>query len=924
MNGKIGILALTGILLLAACGSDIVATPPVTTPPVTPPVTSTVGSVNVPNVPGYTIVIKDANGNTIPSSGYNNLTPGAYTVTYSAPGYISQNQNFTVSAGQSVVLVAPTLVPVATPPVTSVSGAYYLDSAGKQVAITKDDLNNAGTRFVFYAWLQDQTGGIDPTKVGTATDPGVPTNAELQEVAPLNTQNVAAGYVAYKAADGSIHPIIGANVRWDILAQTGNVRFSAADDGGAPSGAVAPVTPPPLATPLDINDNALSANTYTNSVIGNNVRFPSSAEYPLYNVTGVNTPDTNGFTWTALNHDPAVTTATARVRAVAYVNGTEITKRFLDKTFAPSAKLNITKTVNPTAVGLNQAGSYTVTVTNTGAGPATGIQLNDVLKSGDGAPYSITAPAGTTANTTDGFDATPFDLAAGATRTFTFTGQSSAVGVYCDVATIVSYANGAFGTVTPNNLNAQACLTVTAPTLNIIKTLGTVDANNVFTPIASGVVVGPNTPVFARITVSNAGNAPATNVVVTDQIDANTVAANYAIKSAPVSSPAGTPATVNANNTGFTTGAFNLAAGASTSFTFSAAGTTDGQYCDTGTFTATSNNGQAIAPTSSQLACFKVATPKLAITKVNSQGVNQPPLNTLTPGSSYNSQITVTNSGSATATAVAISDLLGQLQTGARGFVNYGSGNYTVSGTAQAGSVSFANNTVSTTPATIDLAPGAVLTLNVTSTIPQGASAGQYCDIGSYTSTNAGTGSAQACVTVVTFISEQTQLTDTTDPIRQGDPVGTTVTALAIVEPASNEAAVQNVFVLNFGATSPIQQTPGIFTFSGTQVYYDPTPTRNATTGAVSSDETNGTARLLVLGTDYTVSANSGVGQQTITLAPAFAVTPSAVVFIKAQVAAPAGTAARQYQETFRWTNVGQADNTFQDNFKAESTTVIP
>jgi uncharacterized repeat protein (TIGR01451 family) len=911
MNGRIGILALTSVLLLAACGSS--STTPVT------PVTPTVGAVTVPSGAGYTAVITNASGNTVPSSGYNNLAPGTYTVTYSQPGFVSQSQTFTVSAGQSVVLVAPTLVAV---PVNATSGAFYLDANGKQVAITQDDLNNAGTRFVFYSWLQDQTGGIDPNKVGGATDPGNPADTELKEVAPLNTQNVAAGYVGYKGTDGRVRPIVGANVRWDILEQTGSVRFSAADDGGAPSGAVPPVNGVPRATPLDINDNALSANTYTNSATGNNVRFPSSAEYPLYNVTGVNTPDTNGFTWTALNHDPKVNLATARIRAVAYINGTEITKRFLDKTFAPSAKLTITKTVNPTGVGLNQDGSYTVTVTNTGAGPATGINLNDKLVSGDGAPYSITAPAGTTANPQDGFDVAPFDLAPGATRTFTFTGRSSAVGVYCDVATIVNYANGAFGTVTPNNLNAQACLTVTAPTLNIIKTLGTVDAAGAFTPIASGVVVGPNVPVFARITVNNAGNAPATNVVVTDQIDPTTVAANYAIKSAPVSSPAGIPTTAN-GTTGFTTGAFNLAAGASTSFTFSAAGTTDGQYCDTGTFTATSNNGAAIAPTTSQLACFKVASPKLAITKVNSQGANQPALNTLTPGSSYNSTITVTNSGSATATAVAVSDLLGKLQTG-NTFMNFGSGNYTVSGTAQAGSVSFANNTVSTTPPTIDLAPGAVLTLNLTSTVPQGASAGSYCDVGSYTSTNAGTGSAQACVTVVTFISEQTQLTDTVDPIRPGDAVGTFIASFASVEPASNEAAVNNVLIYNFGATDPVQQTPGVFAFDNTQVYYDPTPVRDPVTGAITSDQTNASSRLLTLGTDYTVSANSGIGQQTITLTPGFAVTPSGVLILRTQVTAPAGTAARQYQETMRWNNTGQGDNVAYTNFKAESTTVIP
>ena len=904
MNGKIGILALTSVLLLAACGSNTTTTP----------VAPTVGAVTVPNVAGYTTVIKDANGNVVPSSSYSNLTPGTYTVTYSQAGFQSQSQTFTVSAGQSVVLVAPTLVAI---PPTATSGAFYLDAAGKQVAITQDDLNNAGTRFVFYAWLQDQTAGIDPTKVGTATDPGVPAANELQEVAPLNTQNVAAGYVGYKAADGVVRPIVGANVRWDILTETitGGVRFSAADDGGAPSGAV---------SRQDINDNATSANTYTNSATGNNVRFPSSAEYPLYNVTGVNTPDTNGFTWTALNHDPKATTATARVRAIAYVNGTEITKRFLDKTFAPSAKLTITKTPKDNQAGIGQAKNIDITVTNTGNGPATGIKLNDVLKSGAAGSYTATLvrPADGTPNGDRGFDAS-FDLAAmgqpGSSRTFTIAAQAGAVGVYCDVATVTKYTNGAFGDVTPNNLNDQACLTVTAPTLNIIKTLGTVDANGAFTPIASGVVVNPNTPVFARITVNNAGNAPATGVTVTDQIDpAQTTAANYAIKSAPVSSPAGTPAPVNANNTGFTTSAFNLAPGASTSFTFSAAGSTDGNYCDFGTFSATSNNGTAIAPTNSQIVCFKVASPKLVINKTNT------PTNNLTPGSTYNSTITVTNSGSATATAVAVKDLLGQLQGGAGTFVNNGSGTYTVSGTTQTGSLVVAGNTASTVPATIDLAPGAVLTLNISSTIPAGAPAGQYCDIASYTSTNAPSGSSQACVTVITLLSEQTQLTDTIDPISVSKNTNSIVTSLAINEVSSNESAINNVFQYAYGTTTVNPGATGIFNFSNVEVYYDATPGRDPVTGSVTSDFTNGTARRLVLGTDYTQSAASGTGNLTITLTPSFGITPGGVVFTRTQVNAPANAAPRQYQEQFTWNNTGSTSASPYTNYKTESTTVIP
>ncbi|ACO46247.1 DUF11 domain-containing protein [Deinococcus deserti] len=892
-NMKIGIVALTSVLLLASCGGG-------TTTPA--PVTTTVGSVGIQNPNGYTVVVKDANGNVVPSSSYNSLAPGTYSVTYSKEGFVSQTVPFTVSAGQSVSLVAPTLQAV-----PANNGAFYLDADGKVVPITREDLNNAGTRFVFYAWMENEAGGINPANLGAVTDPGAPTPGEMNEVAPLNTQNVAAGYVGYKTADGRVFPIVGANVRWDILEQTGSVRFAAADDGGQPSGA--PVTS------QDINDNALSANTYTNNSLGNNTRFPSSTEFPLYNVTGVNTPDVNGFTWTALNHDPNVTTrATARVRAVAYVNGTEITKRFLDKTFAPSARLTITKTPEAQQAGLNQARNFTITVANTGAGPATGIRLNDVLRTGDGNAYSITAPTGGTANANDGFDAT-FDLAPGATRSFTFPAQANAVGVYCDVASIVSYNNGEFGLVTPNGLQDEACLTVTAPNLNITKSL--VDANG--TPIADGITVAPNTPVFARITVTNNGNAPATNVVVTDALANNTNAANYAIQGQVTAAPQAV-ATTMAGNDGFSTAPFSLAAGATQTFTFAAAGTADGTYCDQGTMTATSNNGAAIGPVASQIPCFKVASPRLAITKTNTQVAGQPPINALTPGSSYASTITVTNNGSATATAVAVRDLLGNLNGT---FMNFGSGNYTVSGTAQTGSVSFdsASRTVSTVPATINLAPGQTLTLNITSTVAPGTPRGEYCDTGSFASTNGGTGEARACVTVTSFIAEQTQLVDTVDPIRPGDASGTIVSSIATVEPASNEGATNNVLIYNYGALDPVQTTPGIFNYSNTQVYYDPTPVRDAQTGAITSTHTNPSATLV---TNYTANAASGTGQQTLTFAPTFRVAPGGAIFVRTQVSAPAGTAPRQYQQTFRWNNTAESSGQAQTNYKAESTTVVP
>ncbi|MFC5846948.1 beta strand repeat-containing protein [Deinococcus petrolearius] len=921
MNRNFGFLALTGILTLAACGQNTTPTCAngqtlvngvCTTPG------ATTGVLNIQNPNGYAVTVTNAAGTTVPSSGFGALTPGSYTVTFSRDGYVSQTTGFSITAGNTTTVVAPTLVAAATN-----VGAYYINANGNRVDITAADTANAGSKFVFYSWLEDETGGVTPANLATGA---AATTGEQAEVAPLNTQNIAASYVGYRAADGNVYPVVGANVRWDITEQTGSVRFSAADDGTQASGA-------PISG-QDINDNGLNANTYTNAAAGTNVRFPSSATYPTYNLTGINTPDTNGFSWTALNHDPRSTTATARVRVIASVNGTEIDKQWLDKTFAPSAELTITKTPADNAAGLNQARDITVTVTNTGEGPATGIQLNDVLRSGDGNTYSIAAPTGTTANTTDGFD-TSFDLAPGASRSFVLSAQASAVGVYCDVASIVSYTNGQFGVVTPSDLNAQACLTVTAPNLNIVKTLGTLSADGAtFTPIASGVNVAPNTPVYARVTVSNGGSATATNVVVTEGITAATNAANYQISGDVVASPANT-VTMNGND-GFTSAAFSLAAGATQTFTFPATGSVDGTYCDTASATATSNNGGAatVAGNPTAEVCFTVSSPNLSITKVN-QSTKGGVVPDLYPGSSYRSVITVRNNGTGAANNVAVSDLLGSLNGR---YVNFGSGTYSVTNadgsTASSGSLATSStaNTVVTSPATVTLGSGQSITLTLTSSIPAGTPAGQYCDVASYTSTNGNTGSANACVTVVNFVSTATQMADGTpnmpadaDPITADGVDTISLTSAIIVEPQSNEGVNNNVIVYNFGSTDPRGATAGVFQTTSTQVYYDPNPQRDSIDGKILSDYTNGTR--LTEGTEYTLNPTGGnttTGTQTLSLTPNFTIVPGGVVWVRHVMVAPVGTPAnRTYNSSLLWRGNGANDGTATGGASSEPTSVI-
>lgn len=824
------------------------------------------------------------------------------------------------SCGQQPEVVEPN-IPVTTPigqnAPTALTGAYYINAEGQTVQITQDMLQNAAQNFVFYAWLENEANGVNPLDLGAGA---VPTAGEREEVAPLKSQNLTGAYVGYRAPDGKIYPVVGAGVRWDInedKSQTA-VRFATADDGAVASGAI---------RPTDVNDNAMSATTFTNSATNSqNARFPTSTDYPLNNVTGVNTPDTNGFTWTAL-WVPSGAAGDATVTAIAEINGTEINKTVLTKHFAPSAKLEITKTVDPsnTSVGLNKNGTFTVTVKNTGEGNATNIKLNDVMADGDWAPYTIDAPAGGTLNNRDGFDAT-FDLAAGESRTFTFKARSSAVGVYCDIASITSYDNGAFGTVSPNGLRAEACLTVTAPTLNIVKTL--VDGQGNVIP--NGVEVSPKTPVYARITVTNGGNAPATNVVVTDSLVPGGPAAAYAV-GAVTAAPQTVAVTANGDD-GFTTAAFNLAAGETQTFTFPAAATDDGTFCDVASMTATSNNGTALTGESKH-ACFTVVSPKLNITKFNTLlGGTARQAMSLLPGQSYDSVISVANTGTGTATNVDVNDILGNVVAPYNSIealdssMALGGGSFETS-KGQRGSIVVEGSLIRTVPATLNLAAGETLTLRLTSTVPAGSPAGTYCNVASYTSSNAGTGTAQDCVTVRNIIAVATAMDDDRDPVTvttdMNDIDGFIMTSSIAVETRSNEAARNNVVSFFFGSSSARGDTPGYFRLNpnqGTTIYYNPNPARDLKTGAIIEPASFDNSRVLVEGVDYTIT-NEGY-QQTVVFKRDLDIAVGGIVYFRHKLYAPADVKEAAYNSGLLWNYVGASSGFVGETSAAESTTV--
>ncbi|RJP47781.1 MAG: DUF11 domain-containing protein [Desulfobacteraceae bacterium] len=228
---------------------------------------------------------------------------------------------------------------------------------------------------------------------------------------------------------------------------------------------------------------------------------------------------------------------------------------------------NTTSLGKSLTVAANEVAKLRVRVTNKGTGAATGVKVNDVLTSGGAANYEIiTPPTGSTRNSTDGFDITIGNLAAGATETLLFTVKASSDGVYCDTATV---------TATSGNIGIgsdRACLTVATPKLDITK----VDApKNVL----------PGATYTSTIVVRNTGTAAAKNVVISDSIGLNS-AAN--VRAVYVSSSLDGLSGTLAGNT-VTAKAVDIKAGGSITFTVVSRiplGAASGTYCNTAKFTS--------------------------------------------------------------------------------------------------------------------------------------------------------------------------------------------------------------------------------------------------------------------------------------------------------------------------------------------------
>jgi len=915
MNRKVSlaVLALSGVLSLAACSQDN-GTKPI------PPITVGTGSLSIVKPDAVTATVTNSTGGSVASGSYGTLSPGNYSVTFSRPGYVSQTTNTTVVANQNTTVTAPELSAVTAP--TKGRGVYYVNAAGNLVAVPVADLSNPD-KFVFQAWLENEDAGI---AIAENKISGAATDSERIEVAPSRTQNLAAGYVGYISADGTVFPVAGATVRWnitgaaparasDVGGSNTNVIFGGADDGSNDTNFGGGITPQNLKG-QSISAAGKQADTITNTTSLANTPFPSStAQYPLNNATGVTSPNVNGFTWTTLFSTSD--RASAEIVAVASVGDLEVGKQVLNKYFAPRPNVTITKTVltdstAPTTDGQAAVGgtvTMRIAVTNNGAGVANAVNVTDRLVSGDPALTSITQPAPQagvtyTAQGDDGFDATIAALAPGQTINIDFPVTSNTAGVYCDQATLTNFDSLDFDIVN-SGLQKNACAIFVAPNVNVIKTFLDAAGND----LGASTQVSANVPASVRFRVVNNGGADASITSVDDNlVRVNNAAVTTADPSYSTTLPTG--AVANARD-GFTyTAPFTLAPGASRDFTFAVQSSADGTYCDAGS--VASNGGN---PTSNE-ACLTVATPKLTITKVNSSA-------TVQPGSNYTSTITVRNTGTGTAQNVNVSDLLAQ-----NGPTNVSYASATFQNGANAASAAFFNPTNRTAYAsangtdTINIPAGGSVLLTVTSTVPAAATPGSYCDFASFTSANAGTGTASACVQVRQFVALQTQLSDTLDPVVGNG--GTTAdgrtnyTSLLVNEASSNEAVNNSTVTYAFGAAT-LNGTDGLFSNpTTTDVYIDATPQRDANTGAVISDNTNASAVKLVLGTDYTIGNNAN-GEQTLSITRTL--NPGGVFFVR-HLGVSASVAPKQYFTNYVWSTTGVVSNTIYQGASSEPTTI--
>jgi uncharacterized repeat protein (TIGR01451 family)/LPXTG-motif cell wall-anchored protein len=290
-------------------------------------------------------------------------------------------------------------------------------------------------------------------------------------------------------------------------------------------------------------------------------------------------------------------------------------------------QLTVKKSADQGSVNAGDSIGFTILVSNSGPGVATGATLTDPLPGGSGVSWSVfpayTGPGTCTVNgsaPTQTLSCSFGDLAAGASASVHVTSQTAN-------ASCASYPNTA--TAQATNFAAvqdHASITVNCPNLSITKA-------------ADAVSVSAGTNIGFLITVNNAGPGTAKAVTVHDPLP--TAAGINWIVSPPNAACSITNATLNCNFG-------DMAAGASASVHITSA-TSGATVCQVYTNTAFASGSNA--PQVQDTASETVLCPGVQVVKKADNG-------TVNAGDPIGFTVTVSNKGAGTATGVTLTDPL--------------------------------------------------------------------------------------------------------------------------------------------------------------------------------------------------------------------------------------------------------------------------